>query len=37
VMPVVRLDDKPVGKGKPGELTRKLQRVLAESLASGAD
>ena len=37
VMPVVRLDAKPVGKGKPGELTRKLQRVLAESLASGAD
>lgn len=37
VMPVVRLDDKPVGKGKPGELTRKLQRVLAESLASGSD
>ena len=37
VMPVVKLDDKPVGKGRPGELTRKLQRVLAESLASGAD
>lgn len=37
VMPVVKLDDKPVGKGKPGELTRKLQRVLAESLASGSD
>lgn len=37
VMPVVRLDDKPVGKGKPGELTRKLQRVLRESLASGGD
>jgi D-alanine transaminase len=37
VMPVVRLDDKPVGKGKPGELTKKLQRVLAESLASGGD
>jgi len=37
VMPVIRLDDKPVGKGKPGELTRKLQRVLAESLASGGD
>ena len=37
VMPVVKLDDEPVGKGKPGELTRKLQRVLAESLASGAD
>jgi D-alanine transaminase len=37
VMPVVRLDEKPVGKGKPGELTKKLQRVLAESLASGGD
>jgi len=37
VMPVVKLDDKPVGKGKPGELTRKLQRVLADSLASGGD
>ena len=37
VMPIVTLDDKPVGKGKPGELTRKLQRVLAESLASGGD
>ena len=37
VMPVVKLDDKPVGKGKPGELTRKLQRILAESLASGGD
>jgi D-alanine transaminase len=37
VMPVVNLDDKPVGKGKPGELTRKLQRVLADSLASGGD
>ena len=37
VMPVVSLDDKPVGKGKPGELTRKLQRVLAESLASDGD
>ena len=35
VMPIVKLDDKPVGKGKPGELTQKLQRVLAESLASG--
>jgi D-alanine transaminase len=34
VMPVVKLDDKPVGKGKPGELTRRLQRVLAESLAA---
>ncbi len=37
VMPIVKLDDKPVGKGKPGELTRRLQRVLAESLASGGD
>jgi D-alanine transaminase len=35
VMPVVRLDDKPVGSGRPGELTRRLQKVLAESLASG--
>lgn len=35
VMPVVRLDEKPVGNGKPGELTRRLQKVLAESLASG--
>ena len=35
VMPMVTLDDKPVGKGKPGELTRRLQRVLSESLASG--
>lgn len=37
VMPVVTLDNKPVGNGKPGEITRKLQRVLAESLASGGD
>ena len=37
VMPVVTLDNKPVGNGKPGEVTRKLQRVLAESLASGGD
>jgi D-alanine transaminase len=37
VMPVVRLDDKPVGKGKPGELTKRLQKVLADSLASGGD
>jgi len=37
VMPVVTLDGKPVGKGKPGELTRRLQRVLAESMASAAD
>ncbi|HMI55028.1 MAG TPA: D-amino-acid transaminase [Gemmatimonadaceae bacterium] len=37
VMPIVKLDDKPVGKGKPGELTRKLQQVLAESLASAGD
>ena len=37
VMPVVRLDDKPVGKGTPGQLTRKLQKALADSLASGGD
>jgi len=37
VMPIVQLDGRFVGDGKPGELTRKLQRVLAESLASGGD
>lgn len=37
VMPVVQLDGRYVGDGKPGELTRKLQRVLSESLASGID
>ena len=37
VMPVVKLDDKRVGTGRPGELTRRLQRVLADSLASGGD
>ena len=37
VMPVVKLDDNPVGSGRPGELTRRLQQVLAESLASGGD
>ena len=35
VMPVVKLDDRPIADGKPGELTRRLQRVLAESLTSG--
>ena len=35
VMPIVSLDGRPVGTGKPGELTRRLQKVLAESLASG--
>jgi D-alanine transaminase len=35
VMPVVTLDSKAVGGGKPGELTRRLQRVLAESLNTG--
>jgi D-alanine transaminase len=37
VMPVVQLDGRYVGDGKPGELTRKLQRVLSESLSSGGD
>jgi len=37
VMPVVTLDGKTVGKGRPGSLTRQLQKVLAESLASGSD
>jgi D-alanine transaminase len=37
VMPIVLLDGKAVGNGKPGELTRKLQKVLAENLSSGGD
>ncbi|MFN2638110.1 MAG: D-amino-acid transaminase [Gemmatimonadaceae bacterium] len=37
VMPIVTLDGKAVGKGKVGELTRRLQRVLADSLSSGGD
>lgn len=37
VMPIVKLDDREVGNGRPGELTRRLQRALAESLASGGD
>jgi len=37
VMPVVQLDGRYVGDGQPGELTRKLQRVLSESLSSGGD
>jgi D-alanine transaminase len=37
VMPIVQLDGRYVGDGKPGELTRTLQRVLSESLASGGD
>jgi D-alanine transaminase len=37
VMPIVQLDGRFVGDGKPGELTTRLQRVLSESLASGGD
>jgi D-alanine transaminase len=37
VMPVVKLDDKSIGSGRPGELTRRLQRVLADNLASAGD
>lgn len=37
VMPVAKLDERPIGSGQPGELTRRLQRALAESLASGGD
>jgi D-alanine transaminase len=37
VMPIVQLDGRFVGDGQPGELTRRLQQVLAESLASGGD
>jgi branched-subunit amino acid aminotransferase/4-amino-4-deoxychorismate lyase len=29
VLPVVRIDGKPVGDGKPGEFTRKLRAAYA--------
>ena len=37
VMPIVKLDGRAVSNGTPGELTRRLQRALAESLSSGGD
>jgi len=36
VMPVVALDDQPVGSGKPGPVTRRLQKILTESIYSSA-
>jgi Branched-chain amino acid aminotransferase/4-amino-4-deoxychorismate lyase len=37
VMPIVRLDGKPVGSGKPGEITRRLQKILTDAIYSGGD
>ncbi len=37
VVPIVRLDDKPVGNGAPGEITRRLQKALVENLASSGE
>ena len=36
VMPIVTLDGRPVGAGKPGPITRRLQKILGESLYSSA-
>jgi len=30
VMPIVQVDDKPIGNGTPGPITRKLQKALSE-------
>ncbi len=30
VMPIVQVDDTPIGNGKPGPITRKLQKALSE-------
>lgn len=32
VLPVVRIDDKPVGRGEPGPVTRKLQEVYTQAM-----
>jgi D-alanine transaminase len=36
VMPIVKLDGRPVGDGKPGPITRRLQKVLTENIYSSA-
>ena len=36
VMPVVRLDDRPVGSGRPGPVARALQAALLARFAAGA-
>lgn len=33
IMPIVRLDGRPVGPGRPGQVTRRLQRLFAERIA----
>jgi len=37
VMPVVRIDGKPVGDGKPGKLTRRIQELYAAAAAAAAE
>ncbi len=34
VLPVIKVDDKKIGEGKPGELTRRLQRAFREYVES---
>ena len=36
VMPIVKLDGRPVGDGKPGPITRRLQKILTENIYSSA-
>jgi D-alanine transaminase len=37
IMPVVRVDGRRVGEGRPGPVTRRLQRAFAERIAAPAD
>jgi D-alanine transaminase len=37
VMPIVSVDGRPVADGKPGEVTRRLQKVLDDAIYSNAD
>ena len=32
VMPIIQVDDKPIGNGRPGPITRTLQRALADTM-----
>src|SRR5262249_48779898 len=32
VLPIVRVDGRPVGEGRPGPITRRLQQVYAEAV-----
>lgn len=36
VLPIVSLDGRPVGDGKPGQITRRLQKILTENIYSSA-